>query len=112
MRAWAAIALALAAGGPACRVEVGAPGRESRGAEAQGSAPRGEVWIYTSLYQYVVDDLDRLAISGWPEGAEGLAGDVHRARARRRIGSITSAWRMKPRSLAWEASVAPSVSVP
>lgn len=60
MRAWAAIAVALAAWGPGCRVEVGAPGAESRGSETQGSVPHGEVWIYTSLYQYVVDDLDRL----------------------------------------------------
>jgi len=39
-------------------VEFGAPGAET--AHDQSGAPHGEVWIYTSFYQHVVDDLDKL----------------------------------------------------
>lgn len=55
MRSSALLAL-LALG--ACRVEVGAPGAQ-RVHEGSG-APAGEVWIYTSFYQHVVDDLEKL----------------------------------------------------
>lgn len=43
-----------------CRVELGPPGAKKKGAADLASLPSGEVWIYTSLYRHVVDDLDRL----------------------------------------------------
>ncbi|MFO0725990.1 MAG: extracellular solute-binding protein [Myxococcota bacterium] len=57
MRAAALISF-LALG--ACRVELGAPGHEAPSGAQSSGAPQGEVWIYTSLYQYVVDDFDKL----------------------------------------------------
>jgi iron(III) transport system substrate-binding protein len=59
--AWvAALALAVVAGASGCRVELGSPGAEARGAGACGGPPAGELWIYASVYQHVVDDLDKL----------------------------------------------------
>lgn len=43
-----------------CRVEFGAPGAKRGGASELTDLASGEVWIYTSLYRHVVDDLDRL----------------------------------------------------
>jgi iron(III) transport system substrate-binding protein len=48
----------------ACRIELGTPGEHVR---AETATPSGELWIYTSLYQHVVDDLDRLAKQRLPE---------------------------------------------
>jgi iron(III) transport system substrate-binding protein len=41
-----------------CRVEVGAPEAPTR--EDAGGEPTGEVWIYTSMYQSVIDQVDPL----------------------------------------------------
>lgn len=60
MRAELAVIVALAAASSACRVEYGAPGAQARGAESCGGPPSGELWIYASVYQHVVDDLDKL----------------------------------------------------
>jgi iron(III) transport system substrate-binding protein len=59
----AAIALVLLGG---CRVELGAPGESAR-RSASADRPAGELWVYTSLYRHVVDDLDRLAKEKLPE---------------------------------------------
>ncbi len=54
-----AIAVLLIAAGAACRVEFGPPGARRSGASERTGLASGEVWIYTSLYRHVVDDLDR-----------------------------------------------------
>lgn len=62
VRAAVALTSSLALAGTAgCRVEFGAPGASSRAATECGAAPSGELWIYASVYQHVVDDLDKLA---------------------------------------------------
>lgn len=55
-----ALAVLLLAAGAACRVEFGPPGAKRAGASELTGLASGEVWIYTSLYRHVVDDLDRL----------------------------------------------------
>ncbi len=56
-----AAALLLAASlSSACRVELGAPGAQAKGAQSCDGPPAGELWIYASVYQHVVDDLDKL----------------------------------------------------
>ena len=63
LAAWVA---AVASAGVGCRVELGAP--RPVGAEgAAGGAPAGELWVCTSLYQHVVDDLERVARAALPE---------------------------------------------
>lgn len=47
-----------------CRVELGPPGGP---VVAQGDAPQGEVWIYTSMYQSVIDELEPQIEALWPE---------------------------------------------
>lgn len=62
-----AVALACVASlGAGCRVELGSPGAQSRGAAACSGPPSGEVWIYASVYQHVVDDLDQLVRAKLP----------------------------------------------
>lgn len=60
MRRAAVVILSFGLALSGCRVELGAPGGSAR-AELEGEAASGELWVYTSLYQHVVDDLDRLA---------------------------------------------------
>ncbi|MFK7929701.1 MAG: ABC transporter substrate-binding protein [Myxococcota bacterium] len=49
-----------------CRVEFGPPNAGSQ-PSAAGDAPKGEVWIYTSMYQSVVDDLTPMLREALPE---------------------------------------------
>ncbi|MCO4743875.1 MAG: ABC transporter substrate-binding protein [Proteobacteria bacterium] len=42
----------------ACRVEFGPPGGGAPVAVDAGAEPTGEVWIYTSMYQSVIDQVD------------------------------------------------------
>jgi iron(III) transport system substrate-binding protein len=55
-RAVLAFALVLLA---SCRIESAAPA-EASAAAAQEGAPSGEVWVYTSMYQHVLDALEPL----------------------------------------------------
>lgn len=50
----------------ACRVELGPPGGDPAECESEG-APAGEVWVYTSMYQSVVDDLTPLLRAELPD---------------------------------------------
>lgn len=54
--------LALAA----CRIESVAPGA-APGPDACGDSPRGELWVYTSMYPAVVDGIEALARERLPE---------------------------------------------
>lgn len=49
-----------------CRIELGTPGGDAP-LVAAGDKPHGELWIYTSIYQHVVDDLDELAREKLPD---------------------------------------------
>lgn len=62
-----ALGLALVASASACRVELGRAGSEARVHEGATDGPQGELWVYTSLYRYVVDDLDALAKQKLPQ---------------------------------------------
>ncbi len=48
----------------ACRVEIGPPGGAPASTDAEG--PSGEVWVYTSMYQPVLDDLDPVIARALP----------------------------------------------
>lgn len=49
----------------ACRIEVGPPDHAGP-ALAEGQEPAGEVWIYTSMYQSVIDQIDPLLREAHP----------------------------------------------
>ena len=55
------VALALLGG---CRIEVGAPAPLQ---VAEGGAPAGEVWVYTSVYPQVIEALEALIVAELPE---------------------------------------------
>jgi iron(III) transport system substrate-binding protein len=48
-----------------CRVEIGAPADAVEASAVE--APRGEVWIYTSMYQPVIDAIDPQIRERWPD---------------------------------------------
>ncbi|MBI3185906.1 MAG: ABC transporter substrate-binding protein [Myxococcales bacterium] len=56
-------ALALAG----CRIESAAPGSGSRGGPAAEGKPSGELWVYTSAYRQVIDELEPLLRRALPE---------------------------------------------
>ena len=49
----------------ACRIESAAPA--SGGATSPTGAPRGEVWVYTSMYRHVLDALDPVLAEAAPQ---------------------------------------------
>ena len=49
------LALGLAVGFAGCRIETAAPAGGTT--EARSETPRGEVWVYTSMYRHVLDSL-------------------------------------------------------
>lgn len=57
----AALPLALA-----CRVELGPPGGAGVAVD-DAAGPTGEVWVYTSMYQSVIDDLTPRLAEAYPE---------------------------------------------
>ncbi len=50
------LALGLAVGFAGCRIETAAPAGGTT--EARSETPRGEVWVYTSMYRHVLDAID------------------------------------------------------
>lgn len=50
----------------ACRIESAAPA-STRGAAAADGAPRGELWVYTSMYRHVMDGFEPLLKARLPE---------------------------------------------
>lgn len=57
--------LALAALGASCRLETAAP--QAACATDPGQGPRGEVWVYTSMYRHVLDHFDPLLRRALPQ---------------------------------------------
>ena len=51
----------------ACRVELGPPGGGAPVDGAAGSPPNGEVWVYTSMYQSVIDELTPQLSEAYPD---------------------------------------------
>lgn len=86
MRRSALLAVALAASA-GCRIETAAPGE--RAARAEGSTPSGDLWVYTSMYQRVIDAFEPLLREKLPDvrvhwyqaGSEKVAARLEAERA-------------------------------